>query len=275
MASFRGRKAPSPRGTRARGRRRRLATCLTLAGLVLIGYSVAVVTVGDPVTGLYARWQQHRLAAAFDKQLAAERAVWTAHRTRVARRLRLARAERARAFAEVRFAAAGDRRLLELGAPMGRISIPRMGVNAIFVNGTRWAEDLSRGPGHYTQTSFPGLGAVTAIAAHRTTFGAWFRHIDTLRPYDVVYVVMPYGRFTYRVVGHRVVKSNDWSIIRPRGYPELVLSACHPLFSASHRWVVFARLTSVRTPDGQWLFLRHPAARTRLAARAQSSVKAQ
>ena len=61
---------------------------------------------------------------------------------------------------------------------------------------------------------------------------------------------MPYGRFTYRVVGHRVVSADDWSIIRPRRYPALVLSACHPLFSASHRWVVFARLTSVRTPDG-------------------------
>jgi sortase A len=275
MASFRGREAPPPPGTRARGRRRRLATCLTVAGLVLIGYSVVIVTVGDPVTGLYARWQQHRLAAAFDKQLAAERAAWTAHRTLVAGRLRLARAERARTLAAVRFAAARDRRRLKLGAPMGRILIPRLGVNAIFVNGTRWAEDLSRGPGHYTQTSFPGLGTVTGIAAHRTTFGAWFRHIDTLRPHDVVYVVMPYGRFTYRVVGHRVVSANDWSIIRPRGYPELFLSACHPLFSASHRWVVFARLTSVRTPDGEWLLFRHPAARTLLAARTRISVKAQ
>jgi sortase (surface protein transpeptidase) len=54
-------------------------------------------------------------------------------------------------------------------------------------------------------------------------------------------------------VGHRVVLSNDWSIIKPEGYPALVLSACHPLFSAAHRWVVFARLTSVQTPDGDVL----------------------
>ena len=274
MASFRGRKAARPKGAHSRGRRRRLATCLTLAGLVLIGYSALIVTVGDPVTGFYARWQQHRLAAAFDRQFAAERSAWTAHRTSVARRLRVARAKRARALAAVRSAASSDRRRLELGAPMGRLVVPRLGVNAIFVNGTRWAEDLSRGPGHYTQTSFPGLGRVTAIAAHRTTFGAWFRHIDSLRPRDVIYVVMPYGRFGYRVVGHRVVASNDWSIIRPRGYPDLVLSACHPLFSASHRWVVFARLTSVRSPDGQWLFIRHTGP-ARLPRAARSSVKAQ
>ena len=48
-----------------------------------------------------------------------------------------------------------------------------------FVEGTD-AGDLSKGPGHYTQTTVPGLGRTVAIAGHRTTFGAWFRHIDSL-----------------------------------------------------------------------------------------------
>ena len=34
------------------------------------------------------------------------------------------------------------------------------------------------------------------------------------------------------------MKSNDWGMVRPQGYGRLVLSACHPLYSASHRWVV-------------------------------------
>jgi len=41
--------------------------------------------------------------------------------------------------------------------------------------------DLSKGPGHYMNTSFPGLGSTVAIAGHRTTYGAWFRHIDETR----------------------------------------------------------------------------------------------
>ena len=134
---------------------------------------------------------------------------------------------------------------------MGRLVVRRMGLRVIFVHGTNWAHDLSKGPGHYVQTSVPGLGKTTAIAGHRTTFGAPFRHIDRLRKGDPIVVRLHYGTFLYRVTGHRVVKDNDWSIIRQRGFDELVLSACHPLYSASHRWVVFARLSEVTPSIGQ------------------------
>jgi sortase A len=124
-------------------------------------------------------------------------------------------------------------------------------VRVIFVQGTNWAHDLSKGPGHYEETSVPGLGRTTAIAGHRTTFGAPFRHIDRLRRGDLVVLDLPYGTFRYRVLGHRVVNSSAWSIVRPRGFDELVLSACHPLYSASHRWVVFARLSEVIPAGGR------------------------
>ena len=62
---------------------------------------------------------------------------------------------------------------------------------------------------------------------------------------------MPYGTFTYRVRAHKVVKSNDWSIIKGVGHEQLVLSACHPLYSASHRWVVFADLVSITLPGAR------------------------
>ena len=133
---------------------------------------------------------------------------------------------------------------------MGRLEIARMHVNVVFVEGTNWAHDLSKGPGHYESTSVPGLGLTTAIAGHRTTFGAPFRHIDELRVGDSIRVQLPYGTFLYRVIGHKVVASDDWSITRRRGFDSLVLSACHPLYSASHRWVVFARLAQVRPATG-------------------------
>ena len=85
---------------------------------------------------------------------------------------------------------------------------------------------------------------------YRTTFGAPFRHIDRLRPGDPITVELPYGTFTYVVTGHRIVDKDDWSILRERGYDSLVLSACHPLYSAAQRWVVFARLASAELPSG-------------------------
>jgi sortase A len=86
------------------------------------------------------------------------------------------------------------------------------------------------------------MGGVVAVAGHRTTYLHPFRHIDDLRPGDNIYLKMTYGTFRYTVFAHRVVGSNDWTILRHRAFEKLVLSACHPLYSATHRWVVFARL---------------------------------
>jgi len=46
----------------------------------------------------------------------------------------------------------------------------------------------------------------------------------------------------YRVYFQKIVVSTDWSILNSRPYEKLVLSACHPLYSATHRIVTFARL---------------------------------
>jgi sortase A len=116
----------------------------------------------------------------------------------------------------------------------------------IVVEGTS-SGDLEKGPGHYNtasgvNTRLPGMGGVVAIAGHRTTFLHPFRHIDDLRSGDNIYLEMPYGVFRYTVYFHKVVANTDWSILRHRSYEKLVLSACHPLYSATHRWIVFARL---------------------------------
>ena len=124
--------------------------------------------------------------------------------------------------------------------------MPRLGLNMVVVQGTS-KRDLEKGPGHYdarsgVNTSLPGMGGVVAIAGHRTTYLHPFRHIDDLRPGDAIVLRMPYGTFRYTVYYHRIVGSSEWSILRRRRFEKLVLSACHPLYSASHRWVVFARL---------------------------------
>jgi sortase A len=130
------------------------------------------------------------------------------------------------------------------GQAIGRIVIPDIDLDVIAVQGTDTAS-LEKGPGHYPETPFPGQGGTTAFAGHRTTYLAPFRHLDSLRPGEVVEVEMPYASFTYRVQGTRVVSPSDLGIIRPVGYDRLVLTACHPLYSASERIVAFARLERV------------------------------
>jgi LPXTG-site transpeptidase (sortase) family protein len=54
-------------------------------------------------------------------------------------------------------------------------------------------------------------------------------------------VRVPYGRYTYRVRSHRVVKADAWSAFKPKlGREELLLAACHPPGSAAYRYVVEA-----------------------------------
>ncbi|HEX5470063.1 MAG TPA: class E sortase [Gaiellaceae bacterium] len=227
-------------------RRRRVANALIVLGVVVVAYAGAIILWGDPATALYARWKQHQLSGQLDDLFSsyAARAASPAedgNAQQVAERERRAVAAAARDFS-------GG---VEEGQVLGRITIPKIGIEPVFVQGTRWAQDLSRGPGHYPQTPLPGLGKTTAIAAHRTTFGAWFRHVDDLKAGDRIVLKLPYATFSYRVFGHKIVASDDWRIIRPRGFDALVLSSCHPLYSASHRWIVYAALYRVDPVKGK------------------------
>ena len=55
---------------------------------------------------------------------------------------------------------------------------------------------------------------------------------------------MPYGRFTYEVERTDIVPPTAVEVVRRVSYDRLVLSACHPLYSAAERIVVFARLVN-------------------------------
>ena len=142
----------------------------------------------------------------------------------------------------IAFLARLEERELRTGDAAGRITIPKIGVNFLFVQGTDKAS-LEKGPGHYPSTALPGLNKTVAIAGHRTTYLAPFRHLDGLHHGDQIILKMPYGRFIYRVQYTRIVTPNAWWITHNVGYDRLVLSACNPLYSAAQRIVVFAKLS--------------------------------
>lgn len=128
------------------------------------------------------------------------------------------------------------------GQAVARIRIPRIDLDRVVVQGVD-PGSLRKGPGFYDSTPLPGVPGTTAIAGHRTTYGAPFRRIDELRRGDRIVVELPYGTFTYTMERQRIVKPSEVSVLDTVGYDQLVLSACHPLFSSAERIVVFARLT--------------------------------
>jgi sortase A len=143
---------------------------------------------------------------------------------------------------------------VERGEGIGRIAIPRIDLDVVFVEGTD-TESLRKGPGHYTTigddrghddgSAFPGQGRTVGIAGHRTTYLAPFRKINEIEDGDEVTLEMPYATFTYRVEKHRIVDPSQVGIVRDVGYERLVLTACHPLYSAAQRWAVFAKLEEI------------------------------
>ena len=221
--------APDP----PRPRRRTLSTLsalLMIGGVLLVLDAVLTVTWQEPVSWASSRFQQERLEARIEQPpplAAAERRVVSRLGTR--RRLAFsARAVRAGATA---------------GQPLGRIRMPSIGVSTVFVEGTD-TDSMRSGTGHYPGTPLPGARGTVAIAGHRTTYGAPFRRVDQLRRGHRVQVDTSYGRFSYTVERIQIVAPTALWVTRRVGHDRLVLTACHPLYSAAQRIVVFARLTS-------------------------------
>jgi sortase A len=225
---------PPARTTAEHTTRRRIVRALGTL-LIVVG-ALALIDAGltlvwqEPVTAVYAHVQQNRLDDRLTKLEHASAAP-------LARAIASSPVPQRRRDAAAR---AFERRV-HPGDPIARLRIPRLGLSAVVVQGTA-GDDLSKGPGHYPKTPLPGERGTVGIAGHRTTFGAWFRHIDELKPGDPIRVAMPYGNFTYRVERARIVPSDALWITNKVSYNRLVLSACHPLYSASERIVVFARL---------------------------------
>jgi sortase A len=232
--------------------RRRLGAILAGMGVLVVVYAATVVLWRDPATDLYARWQQHTLSNDLDEAFAEQQPIVPSPQAGDASAVGGPSEEEQLEAEQLAVARAANELYakLKLGTALGRLTVPRMGLKTVFVHGTRWGPDLSKGPGHFPQTSLPGVGRTMAIAGHRTTFGAPFRHIDSLRRGDAITVSLPYATFHYRVFEHEIVDNEDWSIIRDRGFDTLVLSACHPLYSAKQRWIVYARLVQVDPAGG-------------------------
>jgi sortase A len=220
------------------------STLMIAAGLCLLLWALVVWRWQDPFTALYTAYQQHRLETRYDTRLATYQPLPTP--TRPTSNPRVSRAAEQHMVARE---ASRYRRSLEIGDPVGRLKVPRLGLDLIVVNGTDH-DSLTRGPGRYLGSFVPGEGRLIYIAGHRTTYGAPFAHIERLRPGDAVSFEVPYGRFVYRVTSSVIVPADEVSRLESRGLEEVALQACHPRFFASHRYIAYARPVRVVPRDG-------------------------
>jgi len=221
----------APPATRGRAALRALSTVLIVSGSLLLADAGATLLWQEPVSALYASRQQGALSDQLETLDAAPLSP-------VEKRALVQLPDPRRRLA---FSARSLARRTDDGDALGRIRIDRIGITSVFIEGTD-AGDLRSGPGHYPGTPLPGQSGTVAIAGHRTTYGAPFRKVDKLRPRDEIVLTMPYGEFTYRVERTRIVPPTAVWVTQRVSYDRLILSACHPLYSAEKRIVVFARL---------------------------------
>jgi sortase A len=212
---------------------RGLSSVLIVTGVLLVLDAVLTVVWQEPVTAIYGKIHQDQLGGDLDKL----------------NRAPLSQAERTALQAlhsnqqRIAFLARSLRRHVRDGQAIGRLQIPHIHANFVMVEGTDGAA-LRKGPGHYPETPLPGMPGTVGVAGHRTTYLAPFNKLDKLRKGDEVRLEMPYATVTYRVERTRIVKPTALWVTKPVGYDRLVMTACHPKYSAAERIVVFARESS-------------------------------
>ena len=234
-----------------------LSTALITAGLVILADVGVTLAYKEPLSSVYGAIQQGKA----DEQLDELKAGFPAAGD-------LEAAARLGSIKErAEFLAGRFEDEVETGKGIGRIEIDAIDLDIVVVQGTDTAS-LQRGPGHYTPSddagtrragdgsAFPGQGETIGIAGHRTTYLAPFRRLDELERGDELVLEMPYATFTYEVSKTEIVDPSEFEVVRNADHERLVLTACHPLYSAAQRWVVFGRLARIDTfaisGEGEW-----------------------
>lgn len=134
----------------------------------------------------------------------------------------------------------------EPGDGLTRLSIPKISLSAIVIEGTS-RHDLLLGPGHISNTAMPGDTGNAVITGHRDTF---FRHIYELNKGDLVSVQRDGSLYRYEVTGKKIVSPDDLSVLRQSSDNRLTLITCYPIYyigPAPRRLVVFSKMVDEPT----------------------------
>jgi LPXTG-site transpeptidase (sortase) family protein len=142
-------------------------------------------------------------------------------------------------------------------APGNWIRIPSIGVNvpldlAASLQDKDVLAALVSGAALYPNGILPGRLGNAFIAAHSTgepwkgKYRFAFLKIDQIKPGDVINIDYNGTRYTYEVVGSKLVKpSADFTVQSDRPMPTVTLMACWPLWTINQRMLVTGELTHI------------------------------
>jgi sortase A len=139
-------------------------------------------------------------------------------------------------------------RILVEGNVIGEIQVPRLGLNAMVVEGDSVA-NLRRAVGHLTKSALPGEWGNVALAGHRDTF---FRPLRDIRVGDEIRFKTRERSFDYRVESIQVVAPTDIRVLEGSTGHDLTLLTCFPFHyvgPAPKRLVVRAREVGARMQE--------------------------
>ncbi|WP_100333171.1 class D sortase [Bacillus alkalisoli] len=129
----------------------------------------------------------------------------------------------------------------EFGDVVGLLQIERINAKLPIVAGTD-PDDLEKGVGHYTGSSYPGEIGQIVLSGHRDTV---FRRLGELQMGDEFVVAMPYGDFVYEIYDYKIVDADDLSIITlQKEKKDLLLTTCYPFSfvgNAPDRYILYAK----------------------------------
>lgn len=139
--------------------------------------------------------------------------------------------------------------LLADGAPVALLSIPKLGLNEVVVEGTS-AATLTGGPGHLRSTMLPGQAGVSVIMARAAAYGGPFGGIQSLGPGDTIRIRTGQGLQKFEVMGVRYA-GEPTPPAPVRGESRLILQTARgPAFMPSGIAYLDAKLVGDAEPAG-------------------------
>ena len=128
---------------------------------------------------------------------------------------------------------------LKSGTPLGKLSIARLGISYVLLEGTD-ARTLDKSIGHVESTSLPGETGNIGVAGHRNTH---FRKLEWVRRGDVITILTKTDEYRYGVEWVKLFTPSDLEVLDPSHGPAVTLITCFPfeyVGSAPQRFIVRA-----------------------------------
>jgi sortase A len=132
-----------------------------------------------------------------------------------------------------------DRHPVTEGSAVGEVKVPRLTLDAIFVQGDS-PRILRHAVGHISETALPGEQGNVVLTAHRDSF---FRPLRNIRQGDAITIETLRGEYEYQVDWTEVVSPSDVQVLEPSGENTLTLVTCFPFYyigPAPKRFIVRA-----------------------------------